>query len=74
MAARFRHIPSSTALRGAAWRRSSRSTGANNCVEAAALAAGPGAGLVAVRDSKRPEGPAVLFPPAAWRAFLEKVG
>ncbi|GHJ39133.1 DUF397 domain-containing protein [Streptomyces sp. TS71-3] len=73
MSGPFRHVPSTSALRGAVWRRSSHSTGANNCVETAALTAGPGAGLLAVRDSKRPAGPAVLFSPGAWRSFLAQV-
>jgi hypothetical protein len=53
-------------LTGATWRKSSYS-GANggNCVEVA----GNLPGVVAVRDSKDPAGPAVLFSPAAWRAF-----
>ncbi|MEU3060443.1 DUF397 domain-containing protein [Streptomyces subrutilus] len=56
-------------LIGARWRRSSRSTGMNNCVEAAAL----GGGLLAVRDSKRADGPAVLFTGPAWGGFLAHV-
>ncbi|MGW0362828.1 DUF397 domain-containing protein [Streptomyces sp. NPDC002990] len=51
------------------WRRSSRSTGMNNCVEAAVL----GGGLLAVRDSKRTDGPAVLFTGPAWDGFLVHV-
>ncbi|MFD9790079.1 DUF397 domain-containing protein [Streptomyces sp. NPDC059070] len=60
------HVPSSTSLEGAQWRRSSRSTGMNNCVEAAFL----DAALLAVRDSKRTAGPALLFGARAWRSFL----
>lgn len=62
-----RHVSSSVALVGAAWRRSSHSTAANNCVEAAALPSG----RVAVRDSKDVAGPALLFPPGAWDSFLQ---
>ncbi|MET9322784.1 DUF397 domain-containing protein [Streptomyces sp. NPDC003038] len=51
------------------WRRSSRSTGMNNCVEAAVLSGG----LLAVRDSKRTDGPAVLFTWPAWDGFLAHV-
>lgn len=51
------------------WRRSSHSTGANNCVEMAVL----GTGVLAVRDSKNPGGPALVFRAAAWAAFLEGV-
>lgn len=61
-----RHISSSATLVGVAWRRSSHSTAANNCVEAAALPSGP----VAVRDSKDVAGPALLFPPGAWTSFV----
>ncbi|GAA0582687.1 hypothetical protein GCM10010394_09250 [Streptomyces crystallinus] len=39
----------------------------NNCVEAAFLDAGL---LLAVRDSKRTAGPALLFGARAWRSFL----
>ncbi|WP_372459298.1 DUF397 domain-containing protein [Streptomyces huiliensis] len=41
----------------------------NNCVEAAALPAGP----LAVRDSKRPAGPCLLVGPAAWTAFVTRL-
>ncbi|MFG1807951.1 DUF397 domain-containing protein [Streptomyces sp. NPDC049040] len=64
-----RHVSASTALVGAAWRRSSHSTAANNCVEAAALPTG----RVAVRDSKDVAGPALVFPSGAWAAFVEAV-
>jgi len=53
----------------AAWRKSSYSGGAGNCVE---IASGlPGA--VGVRDSKDPAGPALVFSPRTWRAFVAKV-
>ncbi|MGG8405618.1 DUF397 domain-containing protein [Streptomyces sp. 12297] len=54
-------------LHSANWRRSSRSTGMNNCVEAAVLGTG---GLLAVRDSKRTGGPALVFTGTAWDGFL----
>ncbi|MEU1251584.1 DUF397 domain-containing protein [Micromonospora arida] len=54
-------------LTGARWRKSTRSNGSGgNCVEVA----GNLPGLVAVRDSKDPTGPVLLFPPDAWRAFV----
>ncbi|GHE78329.1 DUF397 domain-containing protein [Streptomyces thermocarboxydus] len=68
-----RTIPSSLALQGVWWLRSSYSTGANNCVETARPAAGPSAGLLAVRDSKDPVGPALLFSPDAWARFVTAV-
>jgi hypothetical protein len=48
------------------WRTSSRSS-STNCVEVAAL---PAARLVAVRDSKDPDGPVLTFARTQWRAFL----
>jgi Domain of unknown function (DUF397) len=58
-------------LSHAAWRKSSFSSGAvSNCVEVAAL---DGGRVVAVRDSKDPSGPALVFTPAEWVAFLEGV-
>ena len=68
-----RTIPSSLALQGVWWLRSSYSTGANNCVETARPAAGQSAGLLAVRDSKDPTGPALTFESAAWCAFVRSV-
>ena len=53
-------------LSGAEFRKSSLSGGNNNCVEVAMNLPG----LVAVRDSKDPSGPALTFSPAAWSDFL----
>ncbi|MFJ6197752.1 DUF397 domain-containing protein [Micromonospora sp. NPDC092111] len=47
------------------WRTSSRSSGNGNCVEVAA-----DGGRIAVRDSKDRGGPALVFPPSAWTAFV----
>ncbi|MEV6811636.1 DUF397 domain-containing protein [Micromonospora sp. NPDC051296] len=56
---------------GARWRKSSRSSGnGGNCVEVADNVPG----VVGVRDSKDPTGPALAFAPAAWRAFITEVG
>jgi hypothetical protein len=52
-------------LRAAAWRKSSYSTPSGNCVEAAGLAGG-----VELRDSRFPDGPALVFTSAGWDAFL----
>ncbi|MGW0431133.1 DUF397 domain-containing protein [Micromonospora sp. NPDC003197] len=58
-------------LTDARWRKSSRSgASGGNCVEVADNL--PGA--VAVRDSKDPHGPALVFPPAAWRSFVQVIG
>ncbi|OKI89355.1 DUF397 domain-containing protein [Micromonospora sp. CB01531] len=46
------------------WRKSSHSGDEGACVEMATL---PEA--VAVRDSKDPAGPVLVFSPAAWTAF-----
>lgn len=73
MSALPRHVPSATGLPGVRWLRSSYSTGANNCVETARPAAPPYAGLLAVRDSKDPAGPALLFSPATWAEFTAAV-
>ncbi len=54
-------------LSNARWRKSTRSgTSGGDCVEVADNLAG----VVAVRDSKDPSGPALAFDPAAWRSFL----
>ncbi|QUH00607.1 DUF397 domain-containing protein [Saccharopolyspora erythraea] len=50
------------------WRRSSRSGNNLNCVEIARV---PEA--VAVRDSKDPEGPALVFTSTAFTAFLRRL-
>jgi hypothetical protein len=54
-------------LSSAVWRKSTFS-GANGCVEVAVLD-----NSVAVRDSKDPSGPMLLFTPLEWRAFLAGV-
>lgn len=57
-------------LTGAVWHKSSRSsTNGGDCVEVADNLAD----VVAVRDSKAPEGPALLFTPSEWHAFLSGV-
>lgn len=70
MSALPRNVPASTDLYDVRWSRSSYSTGANNCVETARPRSGPGAGLLAVRDSKNPAGPALLFSAESWAGFL----
>jgi len=58
-------------LASAAWRKSSYSNGdGGNCIE---TALGFITGAVPVRDSKDPEGPALVFPAADWTAFLDAV-
>ncbi|MFG2827858.1 DUF397 domain-containing protein [Streptomyces sp. NPDC048434] len=54
----------------ASWRKSSYSDHNNgDCVEVSD--AHPG--LVPVRDSKKPHGPALVFPATGWTAFIEAV-
>ncbi|BCK54773.1 DUF397 domain-containing protein [Nocardia wallacei] len=56
-------------LAEAKWFKSSRSSGGNECVEVAHL----DAGMVGVRDSKDPTGPALIFSPREWEAFTDGV-
>ena len=53
-------------LPGAEWQKSSYSNPSGNCVEMARLPAGQ----VAVRDSKRPGDPVLVFTWAEWSAFV----
>jgi hypothetical protein len=56
-------------LSRAAWRKSSYSGQVQNCVEVA----GGLPGRVAVRDSKDPDGAALVITLAAWRALGRRV-
>ena len=56
-------------LKGACWWKSGRSSAQGNCVETAKL---PGH-EVAVRNSRYPQGPALIFSQAEICAFLEGV-
>lgn len=53
-------------LSGAQWFKSSRSQSGKECVEVAFL----DRGMVGVRDSKNPTGPALVFTPGEWDAFV----
>jgi hypothetical protein len=55
-----------SSLAKATWRKSRHSNPSGNCVEAAGLPAG----AVAVRNSRYPDGPALVFTKAEWEAFL----
>ncbi|MGV9267910.1 DUF397 domain-containing protein [Kitasatospora sp. NPDC003701] len=56
-------------LSGASWAKSSYSGGGGNCLEVSTSLPG----VVPVRDSKDPEGPALVFPADAWRSFIAGV-
>ncbi|NEA29490.1 DUF397 domain-containing protein [Actinomadura bangladeshensis] len=51
------------------WRKATASQGSQGCVELAPLA-----GSVAVRDSKDPDGPMLLFDRDVWRRLATQVG
>ena len=53
----------------ASWRKASYCNGATACVEVAPL---PDGG-VALRDSKNPDGPVLVFTSAEWAAFVAGV-
>lgn len=53
----------------AKWFKSSRSSAGSECVEVAFLTDG----VVGVRDSKNPTGPALVFTPGEWDAFTAGV-
>ncbi|MEU4653902.1 DUF397 domain-containing protein [Streptomyces sp. NPDC023723] len=57
-------------LRRAVWCKSSHSDAAQQCLEIAANYPG----IVPVRDSKAPEGPALVFPRVSFAAFVTAVG
>ncbi|MFE4977112.1 DUF397 domain-containing protein [Kitasatospora sp. NPDC056651] len=51
------------------WRKSSYSAQASECVETGHVTAGG----IAVRDSKDPDGAALVFPDTAWAAFITAI-
>jgi Domain of unknown function (DUF397) len=55
-------------LSGAQWRKSTRSSGTGQCVEVARLDQ-----AVAVRDSKNPNGPNLIFTHQAWASFIQEL-
>ncbi|MBW1603163.1 DUF397 domain-containing protein [Streptomyces sp. JJ66] len=62
------HIESASAA-GLEWVKSSYSGNNGNCVEVAVL---PGCGR-ALRDSKNPDGPALMFTAGEWHTFAAGV-
>lgn len=61
----YNGIPASE-LQGVTWRKSRRSNSSGNCVEMAALPSGE----VAVRNSRHPEGPALVYTRAEIEALV----
>ncbi|MFJ9691527.1 DUF397 domain-containing protein [Kitasatospora sp. NPDC101183] len=56
-------------LSGARWRKSTFSGQGGDCIEVA----DGYAGVLPVRDSKDPEGPALVFPAGSWQSFVAAV-
>ena len=57
---------SASQLQGVTWQKSARSNPSGNCVECAALPDGS----VAMRNSRDPEGPTLIYTPAEIEAFI----
>lgn len=55
-------------LSRANWRKGTRSNGGGACVEIAFAGR-----VIAVRDSKNPNGPTLAIPSAAWRSFTAAI-
>ena len=63
-------MPNNPDLSAATWRKSTHSNGdGGSCIEVA----DGYPGVQPVRDSKDPEGPALVFSAAAWSAFIADV-
>jgi hypothetical protein len=67
MTGHVRPAPEGPDLSDVNWRKSRHSTNERGCVETAFLVDG----RVAIRDSKDREGPAQIYTPREWRAFID---
>jgi len=56
-------------LARAAWRKSTHSSQDGNCVEIATSLPG----IIAIRDSKNPDGPVLTVTNLGWTAFIEGI-
>ena len=61
--------PPEVDLSRAVWRKSTRSNNGGACVEVATNLPG----IVAVRDSKNPDGPVLISDPGNWRVFVRRL-
>ena len=66
MASEFPNGVSAALLPHGVWRKSRHSGAVGNCVELASL----NSGEIALRNSRDPAGPALIYPRAAMAAFL----
>lgn len=64
----YNGMPASDLI-GAAWRKSAYSNSKGNCVELARL----GSGEIAMRNSRHPQGPALIYTPAEIDALVRGV-
>lgn len=64
----YNGMPASDLI-GATWRKSAYSNSKGNCVELARL----GSGEIAMRNSRHPQGPALIYTPAEIDALVRGV-
>ena len=61
--------PPEVDLSRAVWRKSARSNNGGACIEVATNLPG----IVAIRDSKNPDGPTLTVSPDDWRTFIRQL-